>query len=89
MRLGTRTLATRLKRLEKAARFKRSRRPVFLALYDEPSDTMVGIQAFSGRMFDRQEGEDMETLASRATTALGSARIGFAVYGAAALDNRS
>ena len=86
MRPGTRTLATRLKRLEKAARSKRSRRPVFLALYDEPSDTIVGIQAFSGHVFDRQEGEAMETLASRATAALGSAKVGFAVYGAAALD---
>ena len=81
MRLGTRTLATRLKRLEKANRFKRSRRPVFLALYDEPEAHIVGIQAFSGRVFDREEGEDTEALASRAAAVLGSAWIGFAVYG--------
>ena len=89
MRLGTRTLATRLKRLEKAARFARSRRPIFLALYDEPEAHIVGIQAFSGRVFDREEGEDMEALASRATAALGSARVGFAVYGDTFYDNRS
>ena len=81
MRLGTRTLATRLKRLEKAKRCKRSRRPVFLALYDEPEAHIVGIQAFSGRVFDREEGEDTEALASRAAAVLGSAWIGFAVYG--------
>lgn len=69
MRLGYRTLATRVARLEKRRAFRRNRPPVIYTIYDagEP----IGLAAPGGSV-SRQWGEALDTFASRAAAALGT-----------------
>ena len=80
------TLRNRVKRLEKRRAFRRSRCPILYAVAGAMQPHIVGIAQPSGPVTDRREGETLETLASRHAGTAGSARIGYAVYKAGALD---
>ena len=80
------TLRARIKRLEKRRASQRSRQTVLLTVVDACESQIAGIQSPCGMITDRREGEALQSLASRHAGAAGSARIGYAVYEAGALD---
>ena len=80
------TLRNRIRRLEARRKFRRSRLPILYVVAGANDAAIVGIQSVLGAITKRGHGEALETLASRAAGAAGSARIGFARYGAGTLD---
>lgn len=83
----SRELATRLKRLEKQHRPKRSFPLIVFAIQaDEAPGPIIGLASLRQRV-ERQNGEDWLTFTERARGALGGVRLATAVYAVPMLAN--